>query len=206
MEAFLIRDYLLRRAVANLQDFFFFFPPRTLVTDLRTVCQPPRTSHIPGFSCYVSSLYTSRAAWCLTLFVGCALFPSVRTRDMVKQLGGRTREIVNKKIPVINVVSRMYGMICTTHVQYTVQIYKNTLFVQYVHGYFSMSERPMCSCTSSLHRMSYLGLNRNTTCIWYVEVWEPKLYFYPSARGFKKKKKKKNLGVEHTHEQFQMRK
>ena len=27
------------------------------------------------------------------------------------------------------------------------------------------------------------GLNRNTTCIWYVEVWELKLYFYQSAGG-----------------------
>ena len=34
------------------------------------------------------------------------------------------------------------------------------------------------------------GLNRNT-CIWYVEVWELKLYFYPSARGLKKEKRKK---------------
>ena len=33
--------------------------------------------------------------------------------------------------------------------------------------------------------------HRNATCIWYVEVWELKLYFYPSARGLKKKKKKK---------------
>ena len=31
------------------------------------------------------------------------------------------------------------------------------------------------------------GLNRNTTCICYVEVWELKLYFYPSAGGFTKK-------------------
>ena len=30
----------------------------------------------------------------------------------------------------------------------------------------------------------------NTTCMWYVEVWELQLYFYPSAGGFKKKKKK----------------
>ena len=28
---------------------------------------------------------------------------------------------------------------------------------------------------------------RDATCIWYVEVWEPELYFYPSAGGFKKK-------------------
>ena len=31
----------------------------------------------------------------------------------------------------------------------------------------------------------------NTACIWYMEVWELKLYFYPSAGGFKKKKEKK---------------
>ena len=35
------------------------------------------------------------------------------------------------------------------------------------------------------------GLNRNT-CIWYVEEWELKLYFYPSARGLKKTKKKRD--------------
>ena len=34
------------------------------------------------------------------------------------------------------------------------------------------------------------GLNRNTTCIWYVQVWELKLYFYPSARAFLKSEKK----------------
>ena len=34
------------------------------------------------------------------------------------------------------------------------------------------------------------GLNRNT-CIWYVLVWGLKLYFYPSAGGYKKNRKKK---------------
>ena len=33
------------------------------------------------------------------------------------------------------------------------------------------------------------GLNRNT-CIRYVQVWELKLYFYPSAGGLKKKQNK----------------
>ena len=40
-----------------------------------------------------------------------------------------------------------------------------------------------CCCNGSER-----GLNRNT-CIWYVEVWELKLYFYPSAWGLKKKRK-----------------
>ena len=40
-----------------------------------------------------------------------------------------------------------------------------------------------------LHRER--GLNRNTKCIWYVEVWELKLYFYPSAGGLQKKTKTK---------------
>ena len=51
----------------------------------------------------------------------------------------------------------------------------------------------VCSFRWSLQRER--GFNRNTTCIWYVEEWELKLSFYPSAGGFKKMKKKKSLGV-----------
>ena len=40
-----------------------------------------------------------------------------------------------------------------------------------------------CCCNRSV------GLNWHTTCIWYVEVWKLKLYFYPSAGRFKKKAK-----------------
>ena len=56
------------------------------------------------------------------------------------------------------------------------------------HSHAPGSSSASCCCNGSV------GLNWNTTCIWYVEVWEPKIDFYPSAGGFeKKKKKKKNL-------------
>ena len=42
-------------------------------------------------------------------------------------------------------------------------------------------------------RRSMLGdkYGGDNTCIWYVEVWELKLYFYPSAGGWKNYSKKK---------------
>ena len=42
------------------------------------------------------------------------------------------------------------------------------------------------TCAGSMQQER--GLNRNTPCILYVEVWELMLYFYPSAGGFKKQK------------------
>ena len=50
------------------------------------------------------------------------------------------------------------------------------------HAHASGSSSASCCCNG------FAGLNWNT-CIWYVEVWELKLYFYRSAGGFKKRKK-----------------
>ena len=46
------------------------------------------------------------------------------------------------------------------------------------HAHAPGSSSASCRCCNGS-----VGLNRNTTCIWYVEVWELKLYFYPSAGG-----------------------
>ena len=49
-----------------------------------------------------------------------------------------------------------------------------------------------CCCNGSV------GLHLHTACIWYVEVWELKLSFYPSAGGFKRCQLSTDLLTKHS--------
>ena len=55
---------------------------------------------------------------------------------------------------------------------------------------FNKPDKMTCAVLRFKIQRLTIAYNRNTPCIWYVQVRELKLYFYPSAEGFEKKKKK----------------